>query len=164
MSMETKIVALAQAIGNDVKDINGRIGTLADLSTTAKNTLVEAMNELYNLTGGIIDDLPQSGALETTWSSEKIHDTIEAAKSSVKSELIGGASEALDTFKELQDALGNDPSFATTVATSLNNRLRFDDEQVLSAAEKLQACTNLGIGDPTHDYLADYNTAKDPGP
>lgn len=37
--------------------------------------------------------------------------------------LVGGAGEALDTLKELADALGNDPNFATTVSTELAKKL-----------------------------------------
>lgn len=165
MSLETKIVALAQAIGADIKTINANAGDLSSLSTTAKNNLVAAINELNTYAGGLIyDGATPANSTETTWSSTKINDTIEAAKTAVKTDLIGGASEALDTFKELQDALGNDPTFATTVANSLNKRLRFDEAQTLTAPEKLTACTNIGVGDPTHDYVADYTTAKTPTP
>lgn len=39
----------------------------------------------------------------------------------VVSALINSAPETLDTLKELADALGNDPNFATTVATQIGN-------------------------------------------
>jgi hypothetical protein len=79
---------------------------------------------------------------------------------------VGGAGAALDTLKELADALNNDPSFATTIATQIANRVRFDDAQVLTAPQKAQARANIGaqsaaaIGDPDRDLVADYNTAK----
>lgn len=163
MSLESKIVSLAQAIGADIKTINANVGDLSSLSTTAKDNIVAAINELNSYAGSLIyDGSTPENSLDTTWSSTKINDTIEAAKAAVKTDLIGGASEALDTFKELQEALGNDPTFATTVANSLNKRLRFDESQSLSAADKLMACTNIGVGDPTHDYVADYTAAKTP--
>ena len=160
MSLETRIVALAQAIGADVKLLTARQGDLTSLSTTAKTNIVAAINELYAALGNKIDDLAGDGATTVTWSANKIYDTIEAAKAAVKNELIDGSAAALDTLKELAAALNNDPSFATTIATELGNRVRFDAAQTLTIAQKLQACTNIGVGDPERDLAAAYVTAK----
>ncbi len=160
MSLETRIVALAQAIGADIKALTAKQGDLTSLSTTAKGNLVAAINELYAALGNKIDDMAGDGATTVTWSANKIYDTIEAAKAAVKNELIDGSAAALDTLKELAAALNNDPSFATTIATELGNRVRFDAAQTLTTAQKLQACTNIGVGDPERDLAAAYVTAK----
>ena len=163
MSLATQIVALAQAIGADIKDLRTKQGDLTSLTTTAKGTLVAAINELKTAlagAGAAINDTAGNGATTVTWSADKIFDTIEAAKVAVKADLTNGAAAALDTLNELAAALGNDPSFAATIATELGNRLRFDAAQVLTTPQKLQACTNLGIGDPEHNFAAAYTTAK----
>lgn len=163
MSLETRIVALAQAIGADVKTLTIKQGDLTSLSTTAKGNLVAAINELYSAIGNAgaqISDTAGDGATTVTWSANKIYDTIEAAKSAIKNELIDGSAAALDTLKELAAALNNDPNFATTIATELGNRVRFDAAQTLTTAQKLQACTNIGVGDPERDLAAAYVTAK----
>lgn len=163
MTMETRLTALAQAIGADVKILRDRQGDLTSLSTAAKGNLVAAINEIFALVGagGVqINDSAGNGDTGVTWSADKIFDTIELAKAAVKSDLIGGASAALDTFKELQDALGNDPTFAATISTALTKRVRIDSVQTLTTAERLQACQNIGIGDPEADFVAAYNTAK----
>lgn len=163
MSLATQIVALAQAIGADIKDLRTKQGDLTSLTTTAKGTLVAAINELKTAlagSGAAINDTAGNGATTVTWSADKIFDTIEAAKVAVKADLTNGAAAALDTLNELAAALGNDPSFAATIATELGNRLRFDAAQVLTTPQKLQACTNLGIGDPEHNFAAAYATAK----
>lgn len=163
MTLETKIVALAQAIGADIKDLRTKQGDLTALSTTAKSNLVSAINELYGLlgsSGAVIDDNAGDGATSVTWSADKIYDTIEAAKTAVKSELTDGASTALDTLAELAAALGNDPNYAATIATELGNRVRYDAPQTLTTAQQLQACTNIGVGNPEHDFVTDYTTAK----
>lgn len=163
MSLATQIVALAQAIGADIKDLRTKQGDLTSLTTTAKGTLVAAINELKAAlagAGAAINDTAGNGATTVTWSADKIFDTIEAAKVAVKADLTNGAAAALDTLNELAAALGNDPSFAATIATELGNRLRFDAAQVLTTPQKLQACTNLGIGDPEHNFAAAYATAK----
>jgi len=163
MSQAARIIALAQAIGTDIKGLNVKVGDLTALSTTAKGNLVAALNEIYTLvgTGGaVIDDAAGDGDTDVVWSANKVFDTIELAKQAVKDDLLDGAGTALDTLKELADALNNDPNFAATIATALGFRLRFDEAQVLTTAQKLQGCTNLGIGDPETDLAAAYTAAK----
>ena len=163
MSLATRLVSLAQAIGGDIKTLTTNQGTLSGLTTTQKSNLVAAINEInaaLGSAGAQINDAATNGDTTVTWSADKIYDAIEAAKVAVTNSLTNGAGAALDTFKELQDALGNDPTFAATMATSLSQRVRFDSAQTLNTAEKLQACTNIGIGDPESDLVAPYNTAK----
>lgn len=59
--------------------------------------------------------------------------------------LINNSPAALDTLNELAVALGNDPAFATTIATALGNRLRVDASQSLSGGQKTQLQTNAGL-------------------
>ncbi|WP_244165670.1 hypothetical protein [Metapseudomonas otitidis] len=161
--METRLIALAQAIGADVKSLRAAQGDLTSLSTTAKGNLVAAINEVVGLVGagGVqIDDGAGNGDTGVTWSADKIFDSIEQAKQAVKDSILGGAGAALDTLKELADALNNDPNFAATIATQISNRVRYDAAQTLTTAQRLQACQNIGIGDPEADFAAAYNTAK----
>lgn len=163
MSLETQIIALAQAIGADIKDVRAKQGDLTSLTTTAKTSLVAAINELkvaLGSAGAAINDTAGNGDTSVTWSADKIFDTIEAAKAAVKSDLTNGAAAALDTLSELASALGNDPSFAATMATALGNRVRYDATQTLTVPQQLQACNNIGVGDPAHNFVADYTTAK----
>jgi len=61
--------------------------------------------------------------------------------------LVSSAPATLDTLNELAAALGNDPSFATTTATSLGNRLRVDTAaQGLNSTQQGNGRTNLGLG------------------
>lgn len=163
MTLAAQINSLASSIGADIKDLRTKQGTLTSLSTTAKASLVAAINELYSMLGNAgvqINDTAGDGNTTETWSADKIFDTIEAAKLAVKNDLVAGAATTLDTLNELAAALGNDPNFATTLATEMGKRVRFDAAQTLSAAEKLQACNNIGIGDPETDFAATYATAK----
>ncbi len=163
MTLETKIIAVVQAIGADIKDLRTKQGDLTALSTTAKGSLVAAINELYTLlgsSGAVIDDNAGDGATSVTWSADKIFDSIAAASAALKNELIDGAGAALDTLNELADALNNDPNFAATIASEIANRVRYDAAQTLTTAQQLQACTNIGVGNPERDFVADYTTAK----
>ena len=89
------------------------------------------------------------------WSSTKIDSEISAAVSA----LIDAAPGALDSLNELAAAIGDDANFATTVTTALSLRLRFDAAQGLTAPQKAQALTNLGIVASAVDFAAAFNTA-----
>lgn len=162
---ETRLRELATAIGTDVKLLTGKIGDLATLSTTAKNSLVAALNELKTAVdnaAGAPEVNDAATNTTNTWSSQKISDQITAAISA----LTTGAPTALDTLNELAAAIGDDANFASTITTALGNRLRFDAAQTLTAPQKVQGNANLGsvslvqVGDPDADLVAAYNTAK----
>lgn len=177
MTIESRIIALAQAIGTDVKTLTINQGSLASLNTTAKTTLVAAINELVAMAAGgggaSINDTAGNGATGVTWSASKIFNAIDAAKLAVKNDLIAGAGAALDTLQELAAALNNDPAFATTIAGELAKRVRYDSAQTLTAPQQTQARANIaaasatdvtalvtGLGSYDRNYAADYAAAK----
>lgn len=158
MSLETGIIALAEAIGADVKTLTLKIGDLSQLTTTAKSNLVAAINEAAaSGAGGVeINDGAGLGDTTVTWSANKTFTAIQAAVDA----LVDGAPTALDTINKLAAALGNDENLAQAMIAQINNRVRFDEAQMLSAEQQLTACTNIGVGDPTRDFAADYAAAK----
>lgn len=158
MSLEAGIIALAEAVGADVKSLIFKIGDLSQLSTAAKNNLVAAINEAAASGGGGvgIDDAAGLGDTDVAWSADKTFTAIQAAVDA----LVGGAPAALDTLSELAEALGNDENLAQSMITQINNRVRFDEAQVLTAEQQLTTCTNIGVGDPAHNFVADYVAAK----
>lgn len=69
MTMETRLIALAQAIGADIKALTTKQGDLTSLATTANGNLVAAINEIYGLlgsVGAIIDDGAGDGDTSVT--------------------------------------------------------------------------------------------------
>ena len=172
MTLEQRLILLAQAIGADIKALKIDQGALTDLDTTTKTSLVAAVNELKGIVDGlsgssaVINDGAGDGDTTVTWSADKIFDTIAAASAALKDELTDGAGAALDTLKELADALGNDPSFSATIAAEIANRVRYDAAQALSAPQQAQARNNIGaqaaaaVGDTDRDFVADYEAAK----
>lgn len=162
-TLAERIVSLASAIGADIKSVTASQGLLSNLNTTDKTSLVAAINEIEAALGGAgasINDAVGDGATTVTWSADKIYDTIELAKLTVKNELTAGAAAALDTLNELATALNNDPNFATTIATEISNRVRYDAVQTLTAGQKTQACANIGIGEPDTNFVTTYTAAK----
>ena len=173
MTQEQRLIALAQAVGADIKALNLNQGAMATLTTAAKANLVAAINELKTAIdalsgagGAPINDSAGNGDTTATWSADKIFDSIELAKQAVKDDLVNGSAAALDTLAELAAALNNDPAFAATIAAEIANRVRFDAAQVLDATQQTQARSNIGaqaaaaIGDPDRDLVADYTGAK----
>lgn len=176
MSLELRLNALATAIGEDVKAIIAARGSLAALNTAAKNSLVAAINEVLGVAqaaagGGVsINDAAGDGATTVTWSANKIFDELAALRTAVINDLTNGAGAALDTLGELATALGNDANFATTIATQIAARVRFDAAQTLDPAQQTQARANIGaaaasgtggVGDAERNLVLDYTTARD---
>lgn len=171
MTTQSQILTqLATQVGVDIKDIRNKIGTLSSLTTTEKTNIVGAINELDSKVSALqnataINDSTNSSTTET-YSVTKILSSIQTAVNQLKSDLINGTGSALDTFKELADAINNDATFAQTLALSLSNKVDYSQVQTLTLSQQLQARTNIGavgsvdVGDTSTDFVAQYNTAK----
>lgn len=155
MSLATNIASLATRISTECKTlrtlINGNAADLTALTTTAKTNLVAAINELK----AGVDAAGAAGINDTAASSSSTYSStkINALVASAVAQLVNGSSEALDTLKELSDALGGDANFATTMTTSLGNRVRFDAVQSLTVAQKAQALANIGAAALVHTHV-----------
>jgi hypothetical protein len=159
MSLVSQVSSLATRISTEIKAVRTVMGALSSLTTADKTSLVAAINEVKAATAaasGIADGVTAGG---TTWSSSKINTAINAATAA----LVASSPAALDTLNELAAAMGNDANFATTTANALGNRLRVDASQTLSAAQKTQGQTNLGVpstadvGDTTTNFVDVFN-------
>lgn len=146
--------ALASAIAARYNTLKGKVGDLADLTTTAKSTLVAAINELDAAGAGATINDAATGT-GTVWSSQKVADQIAAAVTGI----LGSASAAYDTLGEIQALMAADDTETSGIMTALGNRLRFDAAQTLDSTQKAQALTNLGIVRSTTDFAAAFNTA-----
>jgi hypothetical protein len=164
-TLATRIGDLATRIATECKAIrtliNGNAADLTALTTTAKNSLVAAINELKTTISGISSGAAINDATSATtsvWSSSKTSSQI----TSQINALLGAAPAALDTLAEIDAAIGNDANFATTMTTALGNRVRYDAAQTLTLAQKLQARNNIDaygsveIGNPDTDFVATF--------
>jgi hypothetical protein len=69
--------------------------------------------------------------------------------------IVGAAPALLNTLSELASALNDDANFATTVASGLNNRVRFDvKNQNKTKTEQENARINIGLDDATIYFLS----------
>lgn len=190
MSLEIRVIALAQAIGDDVQALLQQDGNLANLNTTDKTSLVNAINEvLAAIASGGGGDMLKSENLSglTNYvvartnldvrSTAQVTSEISAAIAAITLAALGGLTQAevdarvqvivdsapaaLDTLNEIAAALGDDPNFATTIANTISQKVDYTVVQSLTAPQQLQACENIGVGNPEHDFLTDYTTSRD---
>ena len=96
----------------------------------------------------------------TLASSKATQSDITTAIDSLRTEIMGvGVPEALNTLKEIATYIESDETLGVSLSTAVTKRVRFDDVQTLTTHEKLQACTNIGIGNPDTDLVAVFNAA-----
>lgn len=86
---------------------------------------------------------PTAPTPENSDNSKKLATTEFVAKALAA--LAGSAPETLDTLKELADALGNDPNFATTVLNKLAEKLA-KDQNGADIPDPALFVKNLGLG------------------
>ncbi|MCI1142142.1 hypothetical protein MOP88_07280 [Sphingomonas sp. WKB10] len=164
-TLVTRIGDLTTRIATEIKLIKTTVGSTSSLNTTAKNSLVAALNEVLALAnqavsaaGATIDDTATASTTKT-YSVSKIVDLVNSAVN----QLTNGAPGALDTLDELAAALGDDANFAATVTAALGNRVRVDAAQTLTTAQKAQAKANIDalgtaeIGDPDTNFVTTFN-------
>lgn len=169
MSLATNVTNLATRMGTESKAlrtlINGNLNSLSSLKTTEKGNLVAAINEILDLMGSAgakISDTTTSTS--SVWSSSKTNTKINDAVAA----LVDSSPEALDTLKELAEALGNDSNFAKTLTDSIATKAPKesptftgtvtvpDNAFTLSKIEGLQAELNKRVAlfdDPNADAI-----------
>ncbi len=147
MSLAVKLADLATRMSTEMKSlrtlINGNLANLNGLNTTAKTSVVAAVNEVNTKasSAAAINDAVTNTS--SVWSGSKTNSELSA----LETKLTGGAGAALDTFAELATAMGNDPTFAATITTALGTKAAASDLTTL----------NTNVGDTTTDLVAIFN-------
>lgn len=150
-TLQTNLDALVTQIGTDMglvqDDIAAALAAIAALPSVAS----------------LINDAAGAGVTDKTWSADKLVSefaaTITAAAAQAKTEIVAGAAPAWDTLQEIAAYIAADQTQATAILLALDNRVRFDAPQTLSAAEQEQAQANIGVTGA--GLLATYIAARD---
>lgn len=182
MSLQSRLGDLITAVGTDYKQLRtwltgSSTGDLTGLTTTAKTSVVAAINEVKGSAPTAASTAGQ-GLVELATLAEVAAGTdttrvvtvegVRQERLALKDEILGsGVPAALDTLDELAAALNDDGNFAATVTTGLANRVRTDTAaQGLTVTEQGNARTNINVysktelGDPETDLAAAYAAAK----
>ena len=110
--------------------IDAKLKSTETALSTHKHKFADLLEKPTTLGGyGITDGM----------TATEIADAIQQAISN----LVNGSGAALDTLKELADALGNDPDFAANVSTALGVRVRVDAATNFSLAQRAQGRANI---------------------
>lgn len=149
--LQDNLNALVTQIGTDMglvkDDIAAALAAIAALPSVAS----------------LINDAAGAGVTDKTWSADKLVSefaaTITAAVAQAKTEIVDGAPAAYDTLLEISNYISTDQTQAAAILLALDNRVRFDAAQALSAAEQEQAQANIGVTGA--GLLAAYIAARD---
>ena len=69
--------------------------------------------------------------------------------------------EAFDTIQKISEELASDNTAFAALTNVVGNKVDFTIPQARTAAEKLQACQNIGVGNPDFDFLSSYQAIRD---
>ena len=104
---------------SDITDLPSGLTVDSTLDSTSSNAISNS---------AVVDALDDKANKSTTLSGYGITDAYTKTQVDKKvSDLVNSAPETLDTLNELASALGNDPNFATTVATQIGNKANASD-------------------------------------
>ena len=142
MKLVERITLVVKEIGKDIKGLKGRVLALETNSagsTVDETVVTNKVTEQINVLKGELPTL--------------VTPTINAEIAKV----VGGAPATFDTLKEIADYIETDKTGASAMATSINNRLRVDEQQSLTEQEQANVLGALGFTDT--DFVTAYNTA-----
>jgi len=188
--LEDRIKLLAQGIATDIKDLTSNIGALQSLPTSNKNSVVESLAELFNLlpsTGvgdmlksanlaGLTDvvaarsNLDVMSTTQVTFAISAItlaglggvdQTTVDTTVNAAIQQVLGMPPETFNTLAEIATELEADNTAFATLTNTVSTKVSFSAAQTLTAAQKAQACANIGVGNPDRNFLADYIAVRD---
>lgn len=147
MTLVERITTVVKAIGADIKALKGRVLTLENKPAS---------------TGGVDESQVQSTV------NAKVEESINTLKGELATlvtptitaeinKVVDGAPDTFNTLKEISDYIEQDKTGASAMTTSINNRLRFDEQQTLTEAQQTNVLNSLGLTDT--DLVAAYTTA-----
>ena len=139
MSQSEKILALASAVGAKCKELNAAIGGLSDLSTTAKTSLVVALNEV-NAALGVAKTSIQTNAGDI--------DKVEADVKALQDALDALEEQVASATNIKDDAVGTTTTYSSSKIVSEINAAKqaVKDDLLDGAGEAFDTLKELQAG------------------
>ena len=130
-----------------IRDAQGQRGSL---TTTDKDSLVDAINEVVASLAALRQvvesktEIDDSVATATNvWSALKTTTKISESCAAVKNEILNGAGAAYDTLSELATLITTNQSAIQALQGIAAGHVKFDAAQSMTAAQKTQARSNI---------------------
>lgn len=163
------IAAFALAVRTKCQALLDSQGALTSLTTTAKDSLVNAIDEVVESVASLkatVEGKTEINDTETTaenvWSALKVANEISTSATNLKNDLLGGAGEAYDTLKELADLIDTNKDAIEALQTIAAGHVKFNAEQSLTDDQKAQARTNIGASASVHAHtISDVTGLQD---
>lgn len=115
----------------------------------AENTsLKEQLLSLARATGADIKALNKritDALANTTTDNEMSAIEVQRIVSEEIAKIVDNAPETANTLRELSDLITNNTSGISAITTQINNRLRFDEEQVLTEQQQANIQKSIGL-------------------
>lgn len=114
----------------------------------AENTsLKEQLLSLARATGADIKALNKriTDALTDATNNEMSTIEVQRIVSEEIAKIVDNAPETANTLRELSDLISNNTSGISAITTQINNRLRFDEEQVLTEQQQANIQKSIGL-------------------
>ena len=150
MAYPTNTKTGAQNLVDLVLALRTSVGQRGSLTTTDKDSIVDAINELVSSLAALrqvveskteIDDSVATAG--NVWSALKTSTKISEECAAVKNQILNGAGAAYDTLSELATLITTNQSAITALQTVAAGHVKFDAAQSLTAAQKTQARSNI---------------------
>lgn len=113
-TIEGAIVKSKEYTDTKITEVNEKITTATNNIASLDERVVDTESHVVNKNNPHSVTAAQVGAYNKA--------EVESLLDTLKNQLLGGAGDAFDTLKELADALGNDPNFATTIANQIASK------------------------------------------
>ncbi|MGN1337345.1 MAG: hypothetical protein ACI4WW_02605 [Candidatus Coprovivens sp.] len=160
LNSEKKIVGTATEGFKTLGDIEKQIKSITGTSEGGLATLDEVLSKSKEYTDSKVSEEVSNRniAIENSINQEVIDRN--NAIASMKNELLNGAGESFDTLKELAEALGEDPNFATTITNLINEKYNSSLSYTDSKVSEEVSNRNIAIENAKNEVNAQIEEVK----
>lgn len=128
------------------RTLTGAVPAAASLSSGEFE--VDTLNGIlyWTDTAGILQNIPLKNVLNATGVTSQVNSIVTAQVNTAVAALVASAPGTLNTLNELATALGDDPAFATTMATNLGTKAAKGTNGDITSLTALTTATLSGTG------------------
>lgn len=159
--------AIADSEGNEITatyatktEMNAKLNAADGVAYDASRLGGILANEYAQLNSPALTGVPTAPTATAGTDTTQVATTafVKTAVDNALSNMLNSAPEALNTLSELAEALGNDPNFATTLSTTLGQKVDIDSPNYIKSVAISGQTITLTKGDDTTSTLTTQDT------